>query len=188
MDQAADFVDIGLSALERALRDHDGDLRNVQLATVSAEGLPAVRTVVLRAFDRAAAMLEFHSDMRAGKIHDIAHCAEVAVLAWASDEKLQIRFAGRAVLHHNDAVARGRWDALSPGGRKAYGLRAQPGAATPDPDDQSHLCAEEQFRQFAVVRVALTRCDLLRLLPEGRQRRAVGHFENEAVAARWIGP
>ncbi len=188
MTQAAlPFVESGLSALEAALRGRGSDLRNVQLATVSPDGRPAVRTVVLRAFGRSPACAEMHTDARAAKARDIAGGGPVSLLAWSAADRLQLRFEGSARLHRADAVARARWDTLSPDARKPYGLRAEPGAAVADPASQSHLPPEEQAEQFAVILVSLTSVDVLRLEPEGGQTRARGEFTPAGLTAAWIG-
>ncbi len=179
------FIEAGLAALDRSIRDHEGDLRNVQLATVTPDGRPAVRTLVLRAFDRATA--EMHTDARAGKARDIGHAGAIALLAWSAADHLQLRFTGTASLHQGDDVARVRWDALSPNARKPYGLRADPGGPIADPADQPHLPPDEQARRFAVILVALDTVDVLRLEPHGGQTRAQGRFAPAGIEARWVG-
>lgn len=187
-DTALSFVETALSALERALHERGSELRNVQLATLSPDGAPGLRTVVLRGFERAPAGLEMHTDARAGKARDIAGDGRVSLLAWSAEEQLQLRFDGVARLHRADEVARGRWDALSPGARNAYGLRSDPGRRIEDPGDRSHLPEHEQFQRFAVILVSPASVDVLRLGPEGAQTRAVGRLTGQNLSANWIGP
>ena len=82
--------------LERAVSERGDDIRNMQLATVSADGRPRLRTVVLRGVELTAVpSLEVHSDARAEKVRDIAAGRDhVALLAWSSAEQLQLRFEG----------------------------------------------------------------------------------------------
>ena len=101
---------------------------------------------------------------------------------------VQLRFDGTARLHRDDAVARGRWDALSSNGRNAYGLRSDPGRRVEDPEDRTHLPEDEQFRCFAVMVVSPNSVDVLRLGPEGAQTRALGRFEGGGLRAEWVGP
>ena len=185
---ALSFIDAGLSALERSLHDHEGELRNIQLATISAEGRPGLRTLVLRGFDRSEACAEMHTDARAGKVRDIAHAREVTILAWSAADHLQLRFEGRARLHRDDEIARARWDKLSANARNTYGLRSEPATPIADPEDQSHLPPEEQFRQFTVILVSLTAFDILRLEPGGGQTRACGSFGPAGITGYWVGP
>lgn len=182
------FIDSALAALQRALHDRDSPLRNIQLATVSPSGRPGLRTVVLRRFERSPPRAEMHTDLRAAKVRDIASARSVVILAWSPADQLQLRFEGDAIVHRGDEVARARWDALPPGARKPYGLRADPGIPVADPGDQAHLPPAEQFGQFGVVSVALAAVDVLRLGPGGSQTRAAGRFTPAGLTAEWVGP
>ena len=184
---AISFIEDGLAMLAEAIDDH-GPLREIQLATLSHDHHPSLRTLVLRAFERLpAACAEMHSDARAAKVDEIARDGRVALLAWSPSQHLQIRFRGAARLHRDDEIARARWDALSVNGRKAYGLLARPGTPIADPSDKSHLSPEEQFRQFVVIRVSLIDVDMLQLGRDGAQTRARGIFAPEGLSAEWIG-
>ncbi len=177
-----------MAQLANAVHDRGNDLRNVQLATVSPDGQPDLRTLVLRGFDRPQALLEMHSDRRAGKVQDIDRSSAVAVLAWSLADQVQLRFKGTARLHQADGIAHARWDALSPNARGAYGLRSDPGHPVEHSGDQSHLPPGEQFQQFVVILVGAASVDMLRLGPGGQQTRASGQFIGEQLYAGWIGP
>lgn len=181
------FVEDALSALERALHERGAPLRNVQLATASPAGPPGLRTLVLRGFSRAPATAEMHTDARAAKARDIARTPAASLLAWSSADGLQLRFEGTARLHRDDDLARARWAALSANARATYGLRATPGAPLADPADRAHLPPDEQFRQFAVILLALDTVDVLRLGPHGEQTRALARFTPSGLDAGWIG-
>ena len=185
---ARSFIDQALATFEHALHDRGSDLRNLQLATLSPEGRPGLRTVVLRQFDRAAPTAEFHSDARAAKCRDIAYARDVSLLAWSAADKLQLRFEGPARIHRTDDFARARGDALAPNARKAYGWRSSPGHTVAEPGLDEHLPPDEQFQQFAVVIVSLANIDVLRLEGEGGQTRAYGRFMPSGLEASWVGP
>lgn len=187
MQTPSSFIDAGLAAFEHALHDPASPLRHVQLATLSPDGAPRVRTLVLRGFRQRPACVELHTDLRAGKVNDIVHCSRVGLLAWSATDQLQLRFDGQARLHHGDDVAQTRWDALSVHGRAAYGRCVAPGTATSDPQDASVPDARTQFGQFAVILVSLVRVDMLRLGAGGAQTRAVGCFGDAAIEAGWVG-
>ena len=179
------FIETALATLRRSIRDHEGDLRNVQLATVAPDGRPNLRTLVLRGLEHG--MAEMHTDARAGKARDILHANAVALLAWSAADHLQIRLSGTASLHRDDDVAASRWDRLSSNARKPYGLRADPASPIPDPADQPHLPPDEQRRQFTVILVALESVDVLRLDRDGGQTRASGRFTSDGIDAHWVG-
>ncbi len=181
-----EFIEAGLEALDASVRDKQGDLRNIQLATVSPAGHPAVRTLVLRRLERSPPVAEMHSDARADKVRDIANDGRVMILAWSAEEHLQLRFEGTAVLHRDDDVARSCWDALSANARNTYGLRAASGTPIEDPEGLEHLPEQEQYEQFTVILVSLASVDILRLEPEGRQTRAIGRFTADGMTASWV--
>lgn len=185
---ALSFVEAALASLDHSINEHEGDLRNIQLATVSPSGTPGVRTLVLRSFERSPPCAEMHSDARAGKVRDIAHASPVAFLAWSAEEHLQLCFEGSAQLHRDDDMARARWDELSSKARDTYGWLAVPGSPITDPDDQSHMSPDQQFQQFTVIRIAVTSVDVLRLAPDGGQTRARGLFTASGIEASWVGP
>ena len=186
---AAAFIEEALGRLGRALGERGDDLRNIQLATVTADGSPQLRTMVLRGLERRQPpCLEVHSDARADKVRDIAAGRDrVSLLALASEAQLQLRFEGVAAAHRDDALARERWDSLSEGGRKPYGLRADPGSVIAAPSDQPHLPPDEQARQFVVLRVTVASIDVLRLGAHGAQTRAFRRYDGAGDRANWIG-
>lgn len=188
MQTSLSFVEAGLSALQRALQDRGNELRNIQMATVSPEGRPDLRTLVLRDLQLLPASAEVHSDARAAKVRDIAVTDRVSLLAWSSADRLQLRLGGIARLHRGNDVARARWAALSPKARDAYGSQAIPGAEIKSPGDQHHLSPKEQFLQFTVILVSLDTVDVLRLEPDGGQTRASGRFTPAGIVACWVSP
>ena len=182
----AAFIEDALSVLERSVRDHRSDLRNIQLATVSTSGEPEVRTLVLRGFAWPPGTMEMHTDVRSAKVAAIGDAGRVAVLAWSAADQLQLRFSGIARLHRGDDLTRDRWEGLSRGARSAYGTVATPGAAIPDPAERAYLPPDERRRQFGVLLVALESVDVLRLGPEGRQTRASGRLGADGLRGDWI--
>lgn len=161
-----------LAALAAAPADRHSPFRWLQLATATSDGTPALRTLVLRRFEVAPPVATFHADRRSPKIRAIAARPAVALLAWAASEQLQIRMDGVARIHADDDAARAEWDALSPGARATYALAAEPGTAVTAAEAEARVT--DAFAQFAVIRVAIARFDLLELGSEGAQFRVRG--------------
>lgn len=179
------LLERALAGLEAAPRDRHSPWRWLQLATTGPDGTPEVRTLVLRGFDRATLAATFHADRRSPKIGAISGQPAVALLAWASGEQLQIRAGGTASVHAGDATAQAAWEALSPGARATYALVAVPGAAVTAAQADARLADADAFAQFAVIRVAIARLDLLELGPDGAQFRVCAEGGG---AARRVGP
>ena len=57
--------------LTRGVHDRHAPARHPTLATVTPEGRPQARTVVLRAADKAAGTLDIHTDLRSAKVGDL---------------------------------------------------------------------------------------------------------------------
>ena len=185
MDEALRFIADALDLVARALDDRAAPFRNLALATASATGAPRVRTVILRALDLDPLALTLFTDIRAGKVGDIAAEPRVSLLAWSEADKLQLRIEGRATVHGPGSdIARRFWQDLPPHGRNAYGLDATPGTAIPAPDAPHGLPDAERAGFFAAVTVTAERVDVLRLGPHGAQTRAI----RDATGPRWVAP
>lgn len=87
--------------LGRGTKDRHHPARHPTLATVTATG-PDMRTLVLRATDRARATLEFHTDAASPKIAHIQKNPTVAIHVWIPKASLQIRANARAELLPGD--------------------------------------------------------------------------------------
>lgn len=92
------------AALER-----NAPQREVQVATVSPEGVPAVRTVRLRGLSVEGCPY-FFTDLRSRKANHLAENPRIALHAWFLKTEEQFRLTGRASLHGRHAE--GAWAAL----------------------------------------------------------------------------
>src|SRR4051812_14948470 len=72
------------------------------LVSVAEDGAPRARVLALRAIDREARRLVFHTDARSDKIRDITAEQRVAVLFFDRDDAVQARFDGVCEVHHAD--------------------------------------------------------------------------------------
>lgn len=135
-----------------------------QVASVSPEGLPEVRTVVLRGLADDGGPW-FVSDRRSAKFRALERRPTLELCLWWAPGGVQWRLRGRARVHRNDALASRSWDALPEATRALFfspppgldladvdrSLVRGPGAAAP-PD-------------FAVVAMEPERCERLLLGP-----------------------
>jgi PPOX class probable FMN-dependent enzyme len=140
-------------AIERALTVHHGapPSRWLQLATVSPDGWPSVRTVVFRGFLGAGPVLRFTTDLRSAKVGQIERDARAEACWMFAETREQFRLAGHLRLIGPDeadprmfAERADAWTALPPATRISL-LWPEPGApradlrrfkvGTPDPRD-----------------------------------------------------
>jgi len=149
------------------------------LGTVD-DGEPRLRTVVLRAADRAAGRVLCHTDVRSAKARQIGADAPVSWLLYDPGRKVQLRLAGRARVHADDALADERWRDSAAGSRRCYLVEPGPGAVLesagstlphelrgrrPEPAE-----TEPGRGNFAVVAAGIERIDWLHLTADGHRR------------------
>ncbi|MBV9748631.1 MAG: pyridoxamine 5'-phosphate oxidase family protein [Acetobacteraceae bacterium] len=158
------------------------------LATANGQGLPGVRTVVLRGFDPATRTLTLHSDVRTAKIEEIRTEPRVVLHTWDGRGQVQVRVWGRAALRLGEA-ARGDWSRLHPVSRTTYAVAPTPGTPLDDPAsaDQQRLPGSEAFLNFAVIEVVMDSLDWLHLARTGH-RRARFTWLGGTETASWLVP
>lgn len=98
----------------------------VALGTVSAVGLPEVRSVVLRYADRTAHKLEIYTDLQSDKITSLHAHPDAAIHLWDPDLALQIRLQAKVAILQGPAVL-GRWKAVPDHSKISYGVTPAPG-------------------------------------------------------------
>ncbi|MGY6548712.1 MAG: pyridoxamine 5'-phosphate oxidase family protein [Roseinatronobacter sp.] len=153
--------------LIRGVRDRRAPARHPTLATISPEGLPQARTVVLRAADKPRAMLDVHTDLGSAKIADLRACPHAALHVWDDSARLQIRLALDATILTGADVA-DAWARVPAPSRAAYGRHPAPGAplaqalAYDSPADPT---------AFAVLHLQIREMDILHLGPAHRRAR-----------------
>ena len=150
---------IWADTLTRAVTDRKSDWRIPQLATISPDGYPNVRSVVLRAclWDNGL-YVEVHSHRQTQKIRDILANACVSLVFWSPQTEQQLRLWGFAEVSMNSARARASWDAISPSSRALYAVSGKPGQPV---STQSRYCVD--YDGFALITVKVTRTDYLDL-------------------------
>ncbi len=168
--------------LIRGVRDRHAPSRHPTLATVSPEGLPQARTVVLRAADRSRCRLEIHTNLFSAKVDELRHTPVAALHVWDSGSSLQIRLLADVIITSGaDAVA--AWSAVPDRSRRAYSSDHRPGKPI-----ASALAYEQtpDLQAFAILSLELRQMDLLHLGVQ-HHRRALFSRDNE-WAGQWLVP
>ena len=175
--------------LDEGVGDPDSPFRTPALATCDADGMPAVRSVVLRGFDRHRRVLAFHSDRRAAKIDQLLARPALSLHVWDAARKLQLRVDGTASVSTGDAAARAAWDATPSRSRAGYHQEPGPNAWLADPDDARPDALDDAggFANFALVEVAMHTLEWLELHRDGN-RRALLRWRPDGFHANWLAP
>lgn len=161
-------------ALARASRARESPWRTPVLATVSADGAPQARMLVLRAADSRARRLELHSDSRSAKFHSIAGNPLVELCFWHPAAGLQLRAAGEGRVETSLARRESAWARVPDESRRNYRTESAPGAILPGPDANR---AADGFANFAILDVEVSRLEWLWL----------GGVRHERGRAAWDG-
>ena len=206
-DDLPDFYNDLTASLDRAwallsegARNRSGGAHTPSLATVDADGRPRQRIMVLRACDRDARSLRFHTDARSNKIAEIAEigtAAPASILVYDPDAKLQLRLTGTARIETESDVAEHAWLHSDNYARRCYLVDPGPGMPVPEPSSglpeqvQGEKPTDEQLAparaNFAVVQTVIEAIDFYYLAHQGH-RRARFAWNGERWDGSWLIP
>ncbi len=176
--------------LGRATQDRHSEFRWVNLATRDCDGLPQVRTVVLREVVPAEQRVSFHTDTRSKKLTELTRHCEVALHFNSRCRGVQMRVAGRAEIA-SDENRRRAWQSLHVGAKATYAQREIPGAKISDPK-QCHLDAGSTtgggYANFVLVNVSVASIDWLELKRCGHRRALLMYRPGGEHTATWLAP
>ena len=150
-------------------------------ATVSPDGWPEARTVVLRGAEMVSAEVSVHTDLYSGKIQSLRAHPKASLHIWDSEQALQLRMQAEVSIA-SGIDTRPLWDKIPDHAQQSYGVTPPPGALIdgaldyikqPDPDT------------FAVLTCRITQIDVVHLGDD--HRRAL--FSRESNwAGQWLSP
>lgn len=168
--------------LTRAVVDKRSPLRWFTFATVSPDGQPEARTVVLRAFDRTSRTLTLYSDRRAAKVRALVQNPKVECHFFDNRHMLQFRLSGTAQLLTDGPRWTSLFEKLPEYALGDYAALHAPG--TPGLDQSAQGIAEENF---TVVDITIAKLDWLSLSRNGHQR-AQFRWQGVERTARFVVP
>jgi len=167
--------------LVRGVGDRHAPARHPTFATVSKDGLPEVRTVVLRAADPVAGTLDIHTDLASDKVASLRHSPRASLHIWDASAHLQSRIEVEVVILTGPQVAE-IWARVPDPSRQSYGTVPTPGVPIADA-----LGYEKKPNpaSFAVLRCTVRGVDAVHLGPNHRRAR----FERgDGWAGQWLAP
>ncbi|WP_457790725.1 DUF1330 domain-containing protein [Pseudomonas sp. PL-6] len=178
--------------LKAAVARPESGFRYLSLCSVDAENKPQARMVVLRRVDSSSRVLEFHTDMRSPKWHELRANPNATVLGFCAQTRLQFRLQGLVELH--DCASEGAqtaWHSLPirtqmlyaggpPGDEVACVAIDEPLPSTPAGDGE---------RNFGLLVFKVKALDWFQLRQQDSLRASFGYDEAGAlVASRWMNP
>ncbi len=166
--------------LAQAVSTRGHPWRTATLATVSPEGLPDARTVVLREWDAQQDSLVFFTDARSPKVQHLQHQPQAVLVLWHPALGWQLRMTVRTEVTFEGLAVTSRWARLkmSPAAQD-YLSPLAPGESL-----QGLSPAGASRPHFAVVHARVVAMDWLSLNPEGHRRARLCPPERAA----WLQP
>ena len=167
--------------LTRGVHDRHAPARHPTLATVSPEGRPQARTVVVRATDKVAGTLDIHTDIQSAKVQELRATPFAALHVWDASAPLQLRLETRVTILTGQDVA-AIWAGGPAASRMSYGSSLAPG----QPIVQAPAYSKEPDPScFAVLRLTVSTTDALHLGPNHRRAR---FDRTDGWAGEWLAP
>ncbi|MEL6919649.1 MAG: pyridoxamine 5'-phosphate oxidase family protein [Pseudomonadota bacterium] len=168
--------------LTRGVADRRAPERHPTLATNGLDGVPQLRTVVLRAVDRKAAVVDVHTDLQSAKVSELQADGRCGLHVWNQRKKLQMRLTCQAAILSGDLVT-DIWAKVPEGSRSAYGGNPFPGDVIASPDQ---FATNPVAERFAVLRLEAQKIETLCLAPDRHYR---AHFlRSDDWAGQWLAP
>ena len=190
-DSAPETLDAVLAMAFGALARAAGDRRSAfhvpTLASIGRDGAPSLRSVILRGFEAPGRRLSIHTDRRSAKAAEIAADPRVMLHGHDPAAGMQLRIAGEATLHADDAIADAAWAASRETTRMTYATAHPPGTALPAPPAAPRDAAAGRGH-FAALLLRIDSLDWLLLDPAGHRRARFAWEPDGAMTATWLAP
>jgi pyridoxamine 5'-phosphate oxidase len=183
-------VETAWRLLAEGVKTSRSECHILNLATVTDDGLPSIRSVVIRGFDARTRSIRFHTDYRSKKLSEITQRPYVVAHLYALREKVQLRMLCRATVDHGNSKTSAAWRSMKAMSRRCYGQLQAPGTAIEAPEliaMEPLAFVDATHENFAVVTAKIQTLDWLYLDAAGH-RRAFFDWRNGAEIRTWLAP
>ena len=168
-------------SLGRGVADRDHPARHPTLATISPDGWPEARTVVLRGADPLTQTLTAHTDLHSSKVDSLRANPGAALHVWIPKDRLQLRLTCTVGLRHGAEVA-DIWAKVPDLSRQSYGITPAPG--TPIGSALDYVKAPDPAT-FTVLDFKVVHIDMVHL---GTNHRRARFRRDTDWAGEWLVP
>ena len=153
------------------------------------------RIVVLRKSDQSNNLLQYHSDIRSGKITKLKSNKNASMLFYDKDEKIQVRLKVECTVNHNNEITKESWLKTGHISRKCYLVDNGPGTKSTTPTsglkpelDNFKFTMEESeagYKNFTVIQCKVKNIEWLYLAAKGHRR---AKFDLKTNKDTWLIP
>lgn len=158
------------TALAAAVTQPGNGWRTPALASCDADGLPRVRSLVLRDVDAASWRLSSYTDRRSPKVAQLLAQPRVELLFWCPQRRWQLRVEARASIETQGSRVEQIWDSLANTQQAGDYLTLN---APGDPVDADERWRQTSTPQLAIIDFSVQRFDWLCLSRQGHSRLAI---------------
>ncbi|MFD3407595.1 pyridoxamine 5'-phosphate oxidase family protein [Aquirufa sp. HETE-83D] len=154
-----------------------------------------MRTVVLRKTIPVDKELRFHTDIRSPKWNELSINSSISALFYDSEERIQLRVKGKAVLHHTNDMTAKAWETTSLSSRKCYLTHFSPSSfsdgstsgLSEEIEQENFTLAESEvgYENFGIVSIQVQSIDWLWLNHAGHRR---AFFDYSDGSFQWMIP
>ena len=159
------------------------------VASISVDGSPTIRTVVLRGVNVSERSLRFHTDRRSAKFLELTRNPRIALHFYDASIKTQIRLEAVGELHVEGSLASAAWKASQPSSRLCYAAKFGPGEevtmppVAPTPKDAE---TDDGLGNFCLVIATVHHFEWL-IQPRASTCRLYW-TKGRTLSARWLAP
>ncbi len=178
------FFAEGMNALKKAAVEPSHPFRIPVLGTV-AQGVPSLRSVILRDFLEEPFSLVFFTHAASPKVYDMLQNPVIACCAYDAGAGLQLRMNGTSKVHRQDSVARKYWATVPEARYADYDHDTPPGKPLPTVPDGGLGKALDRF--FTVIVMEINEIDMLLIRRDGHQR-AIFSKAAAGFDGMWVQP
>lgn len=175
--------------LEQSAQSHKTPFHSGVVATVE-DGLPQMRTVILRRAEAAVRKLCFHTDARSPKVMQLKREPRMSWLFYSAELRVQLRLQATAVVHYDDEVANYGWERSRLSSRLCYTTSSAAGTLLPTPElinvnrtEVEPELIEIAWKNFCVIETVVQKMDWVFLNKEGNRRALFDYCNNNY---QWI--
>ena len=183
--------------LTRGVKDRKHSFHTPVFSNIDNEDSITSRVVVLRQFDSANMILNFHTDFRSPKTFSLQENNNSLFVFYDHKMKTQLRIKTTSTVNNQNNITEEMWEKTKLFSRKCYLTEKAPSSNTNLPEDgideslrgkePSLEESEKGYKNFTVVQNQIQKIDWLYLAASGHRRLKIT-MEDKMPSYQWIIP
>ena len=183
--------------LTRGVKDRKHSFHTPVFSNIDNEDSITSRVVVLRQFDSANMVLNFHTDFRSPKTFDLQQNNNSLFVFYDHKLKTQLRIKTTSTINNQNNITEEMWEKTKLFSRKCYLTEKAPSSFTDFPEDgideslrgkePSLEESEKGYKNFTVVQNQIQEIDWLYLAASGHRRLKIT-MKDKIPSYQWIIP